>query len=217
VIGPSVSEPPSLDGLSGRRNSWVNFVPAGLTCVIFFFIFSRIPFAEFWKALSEARFPPFLALMGSFSLCFFLLDVFVLSKAIRWFHGPLPYRELLPVRAVTYLVSIINTQLAQAALAVYIHRRFRTPLGQITSTIALLILLEATNLILFATVGSIAFPGGIPPVLLVLPLGLALIWLIVMSLARGEVGPVGPEIKRQRPPLNLSARAPGPLRHHFRS
>ena len=97
--------------------------------------------------------------MGSFSLCFFLLDTFVLSRLIRWFHGPLPYRELLPVRAVTYLVSILNTQLAQAALALYIHRRFRTPLAQITSTVALMILLETTNLILFATVGSSPFLG----------------------------------------------------------
>ena len=84
-----------------------------LTVAIFLIIFWRIPFGAFWQALSRAQLLPFLALMGSFSLCFFLLDTFVLSKLIRWFHGPLPYRELLPVRAVTYLVSIINTQLAQ--------------------------------------------------------------------------------------------------------
>lgn len=184
-----------LKELSGRRNLWARFAPAGLTFAIFLFIFWRIPFGEFWKALSAARFLPFLALIGSFSLCFFLLDAFVLSKVIRWFHGPLPYRELLPVRAVTYLVSIINTQLAQAALALYIHRRFRTPLGQITSTVALLILLETTNLILFATVGSIAFPGGTPWAFLVLPLSLASIWLLVMSLARGRLGILGRRFK----------------------
>jgi hypothetical protein len=167
----------------------------GLTLAIFFFIFWRIPVGEFWKALSGARFLPFLGLMGSFSFCFFLLDAFVLSRVIRWFHGPLSYRELLPVRAVTYLVSIINTQLAQAAMALYIHRRFRTPLGQLTSTIALLILLEASNLILFATAGAIAFPGGTPPVLLVLPFALALIWLIVVSLARGRLGVLGRRIE----------------------
>jgi hypothetical protein len=129
--------------------------------------------------------------MGSFSLCFFLLDTFVLSRLIRWFHGPLPYRELLPVRAVTYLVSIINTQLAQAALALYMHRRFRTPLAQITSTVALMILLETTNLLLFATIGCLAFPGGAPLSLLALPLILALIWLFLMSLARGTLGVLG--------------------------
>ena len=168
-------EPPALEDVSQRRTAWARLVPVALTVVIFLIIFWRIPFGAFWQALSKAQLLPFLALMGSFSLCFFLLDTFVLSRLIRWFHGPLPYRDLLPVRAVTYLVSIINTQLAQGALALYIHRRFRTPLAQITSTVALMILLETTNLILFATVGFMAFPGGAPLSLLALPLGLGAI------------------------------------------
>ena len=188
---PSMPELPSLEDVSHRRTAWGRGVPVALTVVIFLLIFWRIPFGAFWQALSRAQLLPFVALMGSFSLCFFLLDTFVLSKLIRWFHGPLPYRELLPVRAVTYLVSIINTQLAQGALALYIHRRFRTPLAQITSTVALMILLETTNLILFATVGFIAFPGGAPLSLLALPLALALLWLLLMSLARGKLGVLG--------------------------
>jgi hypothetical protein len=185
---PSVPKAASLEDVSRRRTAWVRGVPAALTVVIFLLIFWRIPFGAFWNALAGARILPFLALMGSFALCFFLLDTFVLSRLIRWFHGPLPYRDLLPVRAVTYLVSILNTQLAQAALALYIHRRFRTPLAQITSTVALMILLEATNLILFATVGAIAFPGGAPLPLLALPLVLGVVWLLLMGLAWGQLG-----------------------------
>ncbi len=185
---PSAPKPASLADISRRRTAWARGVPLVLTVVIFLFIFWRIPFGAFWNALTGARIRPFLALMGSFSLGFFLLDTFVLSRLIRWFHGPLPYRDLLPVRAVTYLVSILNTQLAQAALALYIHRRFRTPLAQITSTVALMILLEATNLILFATVGAIAFPGGAPLSLLALPLVLGVVWLVLMSLVQGKLG-----------------------------
>ena len=185
---PSVPESPSLEQTPQRRTAWTRGVPVALTVAIFLIIFWRIPFGAFWQALSRAQLLPFLALMGSFSLCFFLLDTFVLSKLIRWFHGPLPYRELLPVRAVTYLVSIINTQLAQGALALYMHRRFRTPLAQITSTVALMILLETTNLILFATVGCLAFPGGVPLSLLALPLALLALWLLLISLGRGKLG-----------------------------
>jgi lysylphosphatidylglycerol synthase-like protein len=188
---PGRPEPASLEDVSQQRTLWARGVPVVLTVVIFFLIFWRIPFGAFWQALSRAQLLPFLALMGSFSLCFFLLDTFVLSKLIRWFHGPLPYRELLPVRAVTYLVSIVNTQLAQGALALYMHRRFRTPLAQITSTVALMILLETTNLILFATAGCIAFPGGAPLSLLALPLILVIVWLLLMSLARGKLGVLG--------------------------
>ena len=211
---PSIPEPASLEDISRQRTLWARGVPMVLTVVIFFLIFWRIPFGAFWQALSKAQLLPFLALMGSFSLCFFLLDTFVLSRLIRWFHGPLPYRELLPVRAVTYLVSIINTQLAQGALALYMHRRFRTPLAQITSTVALMILLETTNLILFATIGCLAFPGGAPLALLALPLILVLVWLLIMGLARGKLGVLGQTPERQRTPLDLQACPPAPLRRH---
>jgi Lysylphosphatidylglycerol synthase TM region len=192
---PGRPEPASLKDVSRQRTLWVRGVPVALTVVIFLLIFWRIPFGAFWQALSRAQLLPFLALMGSFSLCFFLLDTFVLSKLIRWFHGPLSYRELLPVRAVTYLVSIINTQLAQGALALYMHRRFRTPLAQITSTVVLMILLETTNLILFATIGCLAFPGGAPLALLALPLILVLVWLLIMGLARGKLGVLGQRLR----------------------
>ena len=169
-------------------------IPIGLTVVIFLIIFWRIPFNEFVLAISKARLAPFLALMGCFSICFFLMDTFVLSKMIRWFHGPLDFRTLLPVRAVTYVVSIINTQLAQVALALYFHRRFQTPLAEITSTVAMLILLEVTNLISFATIGLIAFPGGAPLILITLPLGLGCFWLLITQVARGGLGVIGEKI-----------------------
>ena len=169
-------------------------IPIGLTVVIFLIIFWRIPFNEFVLAISKARLAHFLVLMGCFSICFFLMDTFVLSKMIRWFHGPLDFRTLLPVRAVTYVVSIINTQLAQVALALYFHRRFQTPLAEITSTVAMLILLEVTNLISFATVGLIAFPGGAPLVLITLPLGLACFWIFITQVARGGLGVIGEKI-----------------------
>src|SRR5215475_5087090 len=150
---PRLPESPAPQAVARRHTAWARGVPVTLTVAVFLLIFWRVPFGAFWHALSRAQWLPFLALMGSFSLGFFLLDTFVLHTLIRWFHGPLPYRELLPVRAVTYLVSILNTQLAQGALALYIHRRFDTPLAQITSTVVLMMLLETTNLILFATVG----------------------------------------------------------------
>ena len=132
----------TAQGTGWARRLW----PLATTVVIFVAIFSRIPFSRLGEALSRADLLPFLALMAGFSLAFFTIDTLVLALAIRWFHGPLPYRDLLPVRASTYLVSLVNTQLAQGALALYLHRRFRTPLGAITGTVLTLILLEVTQL-----------------------------------------------------------------------
>jgi hypothetical protein len=159
--------------------------PIVLTVAIFVIIFLRIPFDRFLVALAGARLLPFFALMAAFSLFYFAMDTFILLKMIRWFHGPLSYRDLLPARASTYLVSIVNTQLAQGALALYIHRRFLTPLGEITGTVAVLILLEVTQLVLFATAAMLSLPSDMPRELFLAPVALAAGWAALALLLRG--------------------------------
>src|SRR5438105_4965836 len=95
-------------------------VPLVLTVAIFVVIFLRIPFGRLVDDLAHARLMPFLTLMASFSIAFFAIDTLVLTTMVRWFHGPLPYRDLLPVRASTYLVSIVNTQLALPLFGIHI-------------------------------------------------------------------------------------------------
>jgi len=162
--------------------------PILMTIVIFAILFMRIPFARLVDVLSQARLVPFLALMGSFSIVFFAVDTLVLTTMVRWFHGPLRYRDLLPVRAATYIVSIVNTQLAQGALALYIHRRFMTPLGEITGTVIVMILLEVTQLVLFATAGMLLFPSHVPPGLFWGPAALAAIWIVLIVVVRRASG-----------------------------
>lgn len=169
--------------------------PLAATAAIFAVIFLRIPFGRFADALSRAHIAPFVALIAGFSLAYFAIDTYVLAKMIRWFHGPLAYRDLLPVRASTYLVSIVNTQLAQGALALYVHRRFRTPLGEITGTVALLVLLEVTQLVLFATAGMLAFREHVPPGLFSAPLALAALWTALALVARGRFAETRPKLR----------------------
>ena len=136
-------------------------------------------------ALRGAELVPFLGVMASFSLFYFLMDTLILLLMIRWFHGPLTYRDLLPARASTYLVSIVNTQLAQGALALYINRRFGTPLAEITGTVAVLILLEITQLVTFATIGMLSELGNLPLGLFAAPAGLVVVWIALVALLRG--------------------------------
>jgi hypothetical protein len=165
--------------------SVTRFWPLALTVAVFAVIFLRIPFGRFVDAIAGARLVPFVSVMASFSLFYFLMDTLILCRMVRWFHGPLAYRDLLPARATTYLVSIVNTQLAQGALALYIHRRFATPLAEITGTVAVLILLEITQLVLFATAGMLASLGTVPLGLFAAPIGLALVWILLVATLRG--------------------------------
>jgi len=95
-------------------------------------------------------------------------------------------------------VSILNTQLAQGALALYLHRRFATPLGEITGTVALLILLEVTQLVLFATAGMLASPTAIPRALFLAPSALAATWAALALLLRGTADSRLPRLSRVR-------------------
>lgn len=162
--------------------------PLVATVAVFVVIFLRIPFRRLVEAMAQAHLAPFLALMAAFSIAYFAIDTLVLLKMIRWFHGPLRYRDLLPVRASTYVVSIVNTQLAQGALALYLHRRFLTPLAEITGTVVTLILLEVTQLVIFATAGMLAFPRDVPAGLFAGPAVLALLWCALIAISRGPWG-----------------------------
>lgn len=173
-------------------------VPIVLTAIIFAVIFARIPFGRFVAALERARFVPFVALIGSFSLFYFAIDTLVLTTLVRWFHGPIRYRDLLPARAATYLVSIVNTQLAQGALALYLHRRFATPLGELSGTIAVLILLEVTQLVLFASAGMALSPSHVPLELLAAPLAVAALWAALAIALRAPLGTAAGALARLR-------------------
>ena len=71
--------------------------------------------ASVLATLATARWGVFLCLMAPYSLFYFLVDSFVVQQAVSWFNVRVPYREILPVRATTYILSLINTQLGQGA------------------------------------------------------------------------------------------------------
>jgi hypothetical protein len=81
-------------------------------------------------------------------------------------------------------VSIINTQLAQGALALYLNRRFLTPLADVGGTVATLILLEVTQLVAFATAGMAVFARDVPRGLFYAPAALALLWIVLIVAVR---------------------------------
>jgi len=172
-----------------RTRVWKRLLPPVLTLLIFLLIFRRIPFGKLLETLQTADYPRFLLLMLPNSLFYFAWDTLVLALLMRWFHGPIRYRDLLPVRAVTYVVSILNTNLARAAMALYLTRQLGTPFFQIASTVIFLTLLELTHLATWATAGMLAFPTKAPKGLLGIPAGFALFWVVLLLYARLDFAP----------------------------
>ena len=144
--------------MSGRRFKSVSpIIAAALTLVIFAVLLRRVPFPRLVDALREADYRWFLALMIPNTLFYFVWDTLVLSVVIRWFHAPVPYRQLLPVRAASYVVGYFNTNLGRGAMAAYLSRRLHAPLLELGSTVIFLVLTEYTQLVLWAMLGIVGF------------------------------------------------------------
>jgi hypothetical protein len=183
------------------RALW-HVLPLLATVVIFVVIFRRVPYERLLQALAEADAATFLALMISNTVFYFCWDTLVLAVAIRWFHGPVRYRDLLPVRAASYVVAVFNTNLARGALAAYLARSLGGPLLPLGSTVIFLVLSEYLHLVGWAAGGMLIGRDRVPQDLLWMPPLVAASWLALFAYMRLGLTPVNlARALYGRPPL----------------
>jgi len=163
-----------------------------LTTAIFAFILRRVPLAALAAALRDADRGRFLALMIPNTLFYFAWDTLVLTVTVRWFHGPVRYRELLPVRAASYVIGFFNTNLGRGAMAAYLSRRLHAPFLELSSTVLFLVLTEYTQLVLWAMLGLLGLRVDVSRSLLAVASAVAVLWVLV----RWLIAPRGWSISR---------------------
>jgi len=105
---------------------------------------------------ARARWGWYAPLLVAYSLFYFLVDSFVVQQAVAWFNVRVPYRDVLPVRATTYILSLVNTQLGQGGIALYLHRRHGLPFWEVTGTILFIAFVEIYQLAFYSSVGAAA-------------------------------------------------------------
>ena len=164
-------------------------IPLVLTVVVFAVILRRIPLARIADALAEADHARFLALMIPNTILYFWWDTVILATAMRWFHGAIPVSDLLPARAVSYVVALFNTNLARGALAGYLARRLQQPVLQLGSTVIFLVLTEYTHLVSWATLGLILASQETRRELLWILPAVAGTWLVFLAYTRFNLRP----------------------------
>ncbi len=135
------------------RQILTKLLPWVITLAIFVIIFRRVPVPELLEALRQAHLLPYLALMAPYSMIYCLIDTFVLTQAVTWFHQPIRYGRILPVRAAAYILSLLNPGLGQGGTAFYIHRREGVPFLEMAGTIVFLVVIEFGQLALYAAIG----------------------------------------------------------------
>jgi hypothetical protein len=136
-------------------------LPWLVTVAIFALIFTRVPFARVWEALAGADLVPYLAVMMPYSAFYLAIDTFCLTRVINWFNCRIAYRDVLPIRATTYLLTLVNANLGQGGLAVYLNRRYGVPLPEVVSSVLFLMFVELYQLTVFSTLGVMLAPRPI--------------------------------------------------------
>lgn len=163
---------------------------AGLiTLAILALIVRRIPLARLAAAFENADYLTFLALMVPNTIFYFCWDTLVLKVAIGWFHGEVPYRDLLPVRAASYVVGFFNTNAGRGALAAYLWRRLDAPFLELGSTVIFLVLTEYTQLVVWSMLGVLGFRTEITTSLLPVAGGVAAFWIVFFAYTRLHITP----------------------------
>ena len=137
-------------------------LPWVLTAAIFYYLFRKWPIGNVIESLSQARWGLYLALMLPYSIAYFMIDTLAVTTAVRRFNAPVRYRDVLPVRAVTYVLALVNSNVGQGGLALWLYRRNAGPLLSIVGTFVFLAAVEIYQLVIYSSLGVAVVGTALP-------------------------------------------------------
>jgi hypothetical protein len=146
-----------------RPSAWKRGIPWLITIVCFAYLYTRLSHAaeregqvtlEYLLAIFQrVDWPKWLALMIPYSAFYFLIDSLVVWRVVNWFNTRIALRDILPIRASSYILSILNEQVGKGAMVVYLNRRDGVPAWQVGSSMLFIMFCEFYYLLIWATVG----------------------------------------------------------------
>ncbi len=135
---------------------------------------------------------PWLLLMMGYSCLFFLIDTLVVTRALNWFVVKIRYRDILPIRASAYIISIFNEQIGKGAMAFYLNRRDGAPGWEVASVMLFIMFCEFFYLLIWATTGYFFSSSVLPDVFVMIPViavGAAVVFALWVMYFRGLLLP----------------------------
>ena len=208
---PEMPKQPEAQGLGPRRKSAAGrIVFLLLTLACFVYLWFRLDGAAAREGLglveymaqvfANVQWLPWLGLMVLYSTFYFLIDTLVVSRALNWFIHPVRYRDILPIRASAYIISVFNEQVGKGAMAWYLYRRDRVPGWEVGSAMLFLMFCEVFYLLIWATAGYVFSEDALPGAFDLIPwiaAGAALIFVLWLLYFRGVLLP-GNALRQRR-------------------
>jgi len=150
-----------------------------LTALCFAYLYYRLNGAAGREGLSLVEYMtqvfatvdwiPWLALMVCYSLFYFAIDTLVVTKALNWFVADIKYKDIMPIRASAYIISIFNEQIGKGAMAYYLNKRDKIPGWEVGSVMLFVMFCEIYYLLVWATIGFAVGGDSLPDVFGLVP------------------------------------------------
>ncbi|HUM17486.1 MAG TPA: hypothetical protein VL086_17445 [Candidatus Nitrosotalea sp.] len=181
--------PPAAPASPPRHRApvWQRLLPWLITAACFAYLYVRLERAAaaagqrllpyLAAVFGEVSWLRWLALMLPYCLLFLLVDSLVVWRVISWFNTRLRYRDVLPIRASAYILSIVNEQVSKGAIALYVSRREGIPAWEVGSSMLFIMFCEYYYLLGWATLGVLLQWERFPAVFHAIP------WVAAASVA----------------------------------
>ena len=150
-----------------------------LTAACFGYLYYRLNGAALREGLSLAAYMtevfatvnwiPWLVLMICYSLFYFAIDTLVVTRALNWFVADIKYKDIAPIRASAYIISIFNEQIGKGAMAYYLNKRDHIPGWEVGSVMLFIMFCEVFYLLIWATIGYFFGGDSLPEVFSLIP------------------------------------------------
>lgn len=118
------------------------------------YLFQLYPMSTVLEAGKNVNLLGFSAFALFYFFFIFVVDTWVFSRVLTRFNHPIKFKELLPARAVTYLIMIINYGASQGAFAYYLKRTKQVAIFEVLGVFAFIALIDLYWLMGMAFVGS---------------------------------------------------------------
>ncbi len=180
-IRPETTNEPDADAAPGKKKP----SPIGrllfliLTAACFAYLYYRLNgaaaredmslIAYMSQVFSTVDWIPWLGLMIAYSLFYFTIDTLVITKALNWFIADIKYKDIMPIRASSYIISIFNEQIGKGAMAYYLNRRDNIPGWEVGSVMLFVMFCEIYYLLVWAMVGFAVGGDSLPEVFGLIP------------------------------------------------
>lgn len=122
------------------------------------------------QVFSYVAWVPWLGLMVVYSCFYFLVDTRVTTSVLNWFIDPkIRYRDILPIRASAYIISMFSEQVGKGVMAYYLNRRDGVPGWEVGSAMLFIMFGEVFYLLAWAVIGFVIGGGALPEAFALIP------------------------------------------------